>query len=472
MTFTATVSIVSPGTSAVANPTGTVNFYDNGVAIGTGTLSGTATDTATFTTSALSTASHQITAMYAADTNFNPSTSAAITQTVTSASMSPGSIYVLDPTAGGALTVSGNASLSVPGNIIVDSSSSTAISASGNASVKGASIQVKGGVLKSGNATFSPAPITGAPVVSNPLAGLTAPTYSGTPISETLSGNSTATINPGVYSQITVSGNASLTLNSGNYIIAGGGLSVSGNASVTGTGVMIYNTKSSTGTYGSITLSGSGTIKLTGPTTGAYSGILIFQDVNNSKALTFSGNAMQGITGTIYAPGAQLAESGNAQVGSTTNPVSIVVDTLTISGNGIANALSLSSPAGTVAYSPAQIRAAYGMNNLTEDGTGQTIAIVDAYDNPEIFQALDEFDNQFGLTPAGETLYDQYGAASSFLTILDQNGQPTSLPGTDPNGPGTSNWEGEETLDVEWAHAIAPGRRSSSWRRIANLCRT
>ena len=220
---------------------------------------------------------------------------------------------------------------------------------------------------------------------------------------------------------------------------------------------MIYNTKSSAGIFGSITLSGNGTIKLAGPTTGAYAGILIFQDVNNSKALTFSGNAMQGITGTIYAPSAPLAESGNAQIGSATNPVSIVVDTLTISGNAIANALSLSSPEGTVAYTPAQIRAAYGVDKLTLDGTGQTIAIVDAYDNPEIFPALDAFDNQFGLTSTGETLYNQYGPASSFLTILDQNGQATSLPGTDPNGAGTNNWEAEETLDVEWAHTIAPG---------------
>ncbi|MGO9469635.1 MAG: S8 family serine peptidase, partial [Isosphaeraceae bacterium] len=45
----------------------------------------------------------------------------------------------------------------------------------------------------------------------------------------------------------------------------------------------------------------------------------------------------------------------------------------------------------------------------------------------------------------------------SFLTVLNQNGQATSLPSTDPNGPGTDNWELEESLDVEWAHAIAPG---------------
>ena len=41
--------------------------------------------------------------------------------------------------------------------------------------------------------------------------------------------------------------------------------------------------------------------------------------------------------------------------------------------------------------------------------------------------------------------------------MLNQNGQTTSLPATDPSGPGTSNWEVEEALDVEWVHAIAPG---------------
>ncbi len=41
--------------------------------------------------------------------------------------------------------------------------------------------------------------------------------------------------------------------------------------------------------------------------------------------------------------------------------------------------------------------------------------------------------------------------------MLNQDGQSTPLPGTDPTGPGTDNWEVEESLDVEWAHAIAPG---------------
>ena len=74
--------------------------------------------------------------------------------------------------------------------------------------------------------------------------------------------------------------------------------------------------------------------------------------------MTVSGNA-SGMTGTIYAPAAQLTESGNASLNA-----ALIVDTLTISGNGVANAVTLDSPSGTVAYTPAQIRAAYGISSL------------------------------------------------------------------------------------------------------------
>ncbi len=160
---------------------------------------------------------------------------------------------------------------------------------------------------------------------------------------------------------------------------------------------------------------------------------------------------MAGLAGTVYAPMAQLVLSGNANLKDT-----LVVDTLSISGNAIAQLVAASG--GTV-YTPAQIRTAYGINDLSLDGTGQTIAIVDAYDDPQIYQALDAFDSQFGLTNSGPTLYQQYGPATSFLTVLNQNGQATSLPGTDPIGPGNDNWEVETALDVEWAHAIAPGAK-------------
>ncbi len=251
-------------------------------------------------------------------------------------------------------------------------------------------------------------------------------------------------------------------MSSGTHIIEGGGFSVSGNASVSGSGVLIVNAgsnyPSTGGTYTGITLSGNGSYNLSPPSTGSYAGIVIYQTRDNSKALTLSGNA-SGMTGTIYAPAAQVAESGNAALNA-----AIIADMMTISGNGVANALALDAPSGTVAYTPAQIRAAYGISALSWDGTGQTIAIVDAYDDPSIFQSLDAFDSQFGLTASGPSLYAQYGPASSFLTVLNQNGQVTSLPTTDPSGPGTDNWEVEEALDVEWRMPLHPVPRSS-WSR-------
>ena len=112
------------------------------------------------------------------------------------------SIIVLDPTAGGALSLSGNATIKIAGILAVDSSSTTALSASGSASVSASSIQVVGKDQKSGNATLSPAPTTGAAAVADPLAGLASPSTSGltTYGSESLSGNSNATIKPGIYS--------------------------------------------------------------------------------------------------------------------------------------------------------------------------------------------------------------------------------------------------------------------------------
>jgi hypothetical protein len=449
VTFTATITASSPGSGT---PTGTVDFYDTttstdltpgGVALSSGS--------ATFATTSLAAGNHTIKATYSGTSNFL--TSNGTTSTVTIGQ----TIFVLDPSAGGALSLSGSASININGGVYVDSSSTSALSASGAPSIKASVIDVHGGVQKSGSPSFSPAPTTGAPVVADPLALLPLASTTGLTNygSENVSGASSATIKPGIYSAINVSGSGSLTMSSGTYIIEGGGFSVSGAGSVTGSGVTIINAGSdypgTGGTYGGITLSGSGSYKLTPPTTGTYAGIVIFQTRDNTKAMTVSG-AASGMTGTIYAPAASLTISGSGQLNA-----ALDVDTLTLSGAAAANGMTLSAPSGTVAYTPAQIRTAYGINSVAYDGTGQTIAIVDAYDDPNIAQALDTFDQQFGLTGSGPTLYTQYGPASSFLTVLNQDGQATGLPSTDPNGPGTDNWEVEESLDVEWVHAIAPG---------------
>lgn len=103
-------------------------------------------------------------------------------------------------------------------------------------------------------------------------------------------------------------------------------------------------------------------------------------------------------------------------------------------------------------FTPGQIQQAYGLNLIqsgsTASGLGQTIAIIDAYNYPNAVSALNTFSSEFGLP--------QVNAGGPTFTVLNQSGG-TTLPGTDPAGPyPASNWEFEEALDIEWAHAMAP----------------
>jgi uncharacterized repeat protein (TIGR01451 family) len=98
------------------------------------------------------------------------------------------------------------------------------------------------------------------------------------------------------------------------------------------------------------------------------------------------------------------------------------------------------APAGTT---PSQIRHAYGFDQITfnngtitGDGTGQTIAIVDAYDDPRAASDLRTFDLQFNLPDPTFTKVNQTGG--------------TAYPQPD------AGWAVEIALDIEWAHAIAP----------------
>jgi subtilase family serine protease len=114
-----------------------------------------------------------------------------------------------------------------------------------------------------------------------------------------------------------------------------------------------------------------------------------------------------------------------------------------ISANSQASAAVTSVSTSVSGYTPAQIKKAYGFDqisfgNVAADGKGQTIAIVDAYNDPNILADLKVFDMQFGI------------ADPPSLKIVNQAGG-SALPATD------SGWAGEIALDVEWAHAIAPG---------------
>jgi subtilase family serine protease len=90
---------------------------------------------------------------------------------------------------------------------------------------------------------------------------------------------------------------------------------------------------------------------------------------------------------------------------------------------------------------PAQVTGAYGLDSIAfstasgavkGDGAGQVIALIDAFNDPYIASDLNTFDQAYGLPDPQ-------------LIVANQAGTKTN-----------AGWALEESLDVEWAHAIAP----------------
>ena len=104
-------------------------------------------------------------------------------------------------------------------------------------------------------------------------------------------------------------------------------------------------------------------------------------------------------------------------------------------------------------YDAAELEQAYGLNTLYGkglDGTGQTIMIVDAFGSNTIFDDANVFSQLNGL-PQLRTI----GPSPNFQILT-----PTGVARcTATNGCIGGNWQFETTLDVEWAHSIAPGAK-------------
>ena len=99
---------------------------------------------------------------------------------------------------------------------------------------------------------------------------------------------------------------------------------------------------------------------------------------------------------------------------------------------------------GIACYEPDQIQRAYNLEPLFRagtDGKGQTIVIVDSFGSPTIGHDLSVFDTTFDLpAPSALTVIHPAGAVPPYKASADREG-----------------WAGETTLDVEWAHTMAPG---------------
>ena len=98
---------------------------------------------------------------------------------------------------------------------------------------------------------------------------------------------------------------------------------------------------------------------------------------------------------------------------------------------------------------PAQLTAAYGLSaiefttssgkTVNGTGSGETIALIEAYNDPTIASDLHTFDQAYNLPDPN-------------LTVVNQSGGAVSATAQTNTG-----WAEEESLDVETAHAVAPG---------------
>lgn len=101
---------------------------------------------------------------------------------------------------------------------------------------------------------------------------------------------------------------------------------------------------------------------------------------------------------------------------------------------------------------PAQVRAAYGIDGISEQGEGQTIVLVDSFGSPTAAQDLDFFAQTFNMPkPDFEQVFP-----SGQPGYLTGDGNSTGQ-GSGQNGPSSAaGWAVEANLDVQWAYAIAP----------------
>lgn len=170
----------------------------------------------------------------------------------------------------------------------------------------------------------------------------------------------------------------------------------------------------------------------------------------NTRAMTlaalavamFTAPALFAIPAAVAGPGSAIVASGHSVAPI---PASIgVIDTRRAFAQPVPTSSCLQQ-IGISCYSPVQYRQAYDLNPLYArgvTGAGRTIMIVDSFGSPTIRADLATFDAQWGF-PAAR------------LDIV----QAGTIPPFDPNNGDMVSWAAETTLDVEYAHSIAPGAR-------------
>lgn len=230
-------------------------------------------------------------------------------------------IYALNPSASGAVSVGGTASLTSSCGLYVDSNDPCALSTNGGGSLSATEYDVVGNACT--HSPLSPTPNTGVSPASDPLAYLAVPAtprYHCDYKNYSAPNWSNPTLTPGTYCGGINIKNNNYTLTAGTYILVGGGLTTQdANSNISGSGVTFYNTFGATDqgnqAYSPISIAATSTVSLTAPNTGTYAGILFFEDRSAPAASdTYGGGSTAVYQGVIYAKNAAVTMYGNSSV--------------------------------------------------------------------------------------------------------------------------------------------------------------
>lgn len=225
------------------------------------------------------------------------------------AEMRPNCVTALDTASASSFQTSAGTNLQMPGcGIFVHSNHASAFNAVNGSTVNALTVDIVGDKTSTGSVT--PTPMVGVTGVGDPLAALPDMVPGGCDHVNLQVKNST-TLNPGVYcGGIMIRLKPTVTFSPGVYYLVGGGLDTGpGYSAVVGSGVTFFNTQSlPTYPYGPILIgvANGNSFQLSAPTSGAYKGILFYQDrkVVSGATSVFGGGANQPLhlTGTLYFP--------------------------------------------------------------------------------------------------------------------------------------------------------------------------
>jgi subtilase family serine protease len=168
--------------------------------------------------------------------------------------------------------------------------------------------------------------------------------------------------------------------------------------------------------------------------------------VDQSRFLTHPDSVQQGSIPTVRDP--QSFAKANA---ATPTPATALATCSQYTGQNTATLPAAYGrtvfPTFNCGYVPPQLRSAYGLNSLAKsriDGSGQTVAIIDAYASPSIVQDINTYSAAQGEPTLKPEQYKQ------IVPTLAQF-KDTALC-QEPDG-----WQTEQTIDTESVHGIAPG---------------